>query len=204
MGNVIKGTFGGGGTSGPFGSMGTSGVGNAGNPLGIGGMDGGGLGQTMNEPEPPAAGAPAQAPPTTDQLSWQLDNVITNVKTAAGRLTTAMPPGAINDSAMKAMLETFGVLESNAAALLASIQQIAGVSPEKGIAVQKDMDEFQQQGQSFIEAVEGAIQRAVGEGAAPLAGLSQTNGGRGINWIGVGVLAVGLGGIGFMLWRMRK
>ncbi len=149
-----------------------------------------GVGQQVPAPE---AGAAARPAPPKSVLRAELDRSMGFAREATRRLTEYLPAGVAQDQ-LQMLLESYAVIQENAGILSNRLSQ-----PDLDLV--KDMREFNEQVQSFVESSELLLREHVPANA--LQGLGQnavattpTNG-NGAPWLLWGAFAVGLGVIAY-------
>jgi len=173
------------------------------------------MGEVIEMPKKPAAaGASPPGPGATADIGHALQVAWEYTRTAAGRLTELLPPGAIEKSRLDGLLSTYSTISGNLndskARLNAGLDQ---QGPDKGLDVQRDFDEVQKQVQGFVQAVESTLNEVGIPTPREVPGSSGVQGvvrlqGAGtafkVNWPLVGALAAAVGLAGIAFWQMRK
>lgn len=168
----------------------------------------------MRNKKPAAAGESPPGPGATQDIGNALRIAWEYTRTAAGRLTELLPPGAIPKERLDGLLATYTTISSNLSDIKTRLD--AGLDqqgPDKGLDVQRDFDEVQKQVQGFVQAVESTLNEAGIPTPAQVPGSSGVQGvvrlqGDGtpskVNWPLVGALAAAVGLAGIAFWQMRK
>ena len=152
--------------------------------------------------EPPGAGLGPRAMPRVPADERQLDGILQNAQVAVQRLTSVSLP----EDEMRALLAPYATIQENIAELRRRLQDPAQQSPDRGVDVGQDLANFQKDVQGWIESVELAISKAVGQGqvAAGLGRLGQANGATStFPWIPVVVGVAAVGVVGYVVWQSQ-
>lgn len=142
----------------------------------------------------PEAGAPAKHGPPRSVLKAQLERADHYARQAAARLTQLLPPDA-DPEGLRSLLDAYATIQENAALLRRRIA-------EPDVDVVKDLREFEQQVQAYVEAAELQLRQHVPTHV--LQGLGQANGQSTTPWALWGAAAVGVGVLVVGFWPRKR